>query len=106
GVYPPIGIAPGSGGTSSQIASWIFWYASITSGSNAYWAFMSASESCAFFADSTSQGAVYPPLFTPTWQFWQRSTVSEPQEFLRVLIQYCSICGNLPKPEYASSRLS
>ena len=67
---------------------------------------MSAAGRFAFFASSTSQGAENPPLLIPTWQFWQRSTVSDPQEFLRFEIQYCSICGSLPIPLNASSRLS
>ncbi len=96
----------GGRGTSSQIASWTFWYASITSGSRAYCPFMSAGERFAFFASSTSQGAEKPPLLIPAWQFWQRSTVGPPQELRRFSIQYCSICGSLPIPLYASSRLS
>ena len=67
---------------------------------------MSAAGRFAFFASSTSQGAEKPPLLIPAWQFWQRSTVSDPQEFWRFEIQYCSICGSLPIPLYASRRLS
>src|SRR6266436_4828149 len=86
GGYPPMGTASGGRGTSSQTASWIFWYASTNSGSTANWAFMSASGRFAFFASTTSHGAEYPPLLMPTWQFWQRSTVGAPQEFLRFSI--------------------
>ena len=67
---------------------------------------MSASGRFAFFAWRTSQGSENPPLLIATWQFWQRSTVSDPQEFLRFAIQYCSICGSLPSPLNACSRLS
>src|SRR5882762_11359015 len=69
----------------------------MTSGSRANCAFMSASGILFLRASSTSQGAEKPPLLIATWQFWQRSTVGPPQEFLRSCTQYCSICGHLPE---------
>src|SRR6266705_6432569 len=58
---------------------------------------MSASDILFLRASSTSQGAEKPPLFTATWQFWQRSTVGPPQELLRSYTHYCSIWGHLPE---------
>src|SRR5438477_12524840 len=58
GCQPPGGIAAGAGGRSSQILSCTAWYASLTSGSSAYCAFMSASDILFLRASRTSQGAL------------------------------------------------